>query len=134
MERWPEPPTTPDRDERHVHVWLVPSRADADQISRLKGYLTRDERCRADRFRLDRPRQTFIVVRGLLRVLLAAHLNQRPSAIVLSYEPNGKPVIPGSGLGFNVSHSGDLALVALAWGRRVGVDIERIRRPAPLEV
>jgi 4'-phosphopantetheinyl transferase len=134
MARWREPATIPPLEPDHVDVWLASTRVDSEQMRTLEECLTRDERRRANRFALDRPRQAFVVVRGLLRVLLAAYLKQRPSAIVLSYEPKGKPVLVGSGLGFNVSHSGDLALVSLTWGRRVGVDIERIRRPVPLEV
>ncbi len=41
---------------------------------------------------------------------------------------HGKPQLadPGAALRFNLSHSGDLALIAVAWGREVGVDVERV--------
>jgi 4'-phosphopantetheinyl transferase len=45
---------------------------------------------------------------------------------------HGKPALDGSaartGLGFNVSHSGELALCAVTHARAVGVDVEAIRR------
>lgn len=39
---------------------------------------------------------------------------------------SGKPTLPGSGVSFSFSHSGDYALCALA-GTEIGCDIERIR-------
>ncbi len=43
---------------------------------------------------------------------------------------SGKPFLPGSGIRFNLSHSGDYALCALA-GTEIGCDIERIRPVSP---
>lgn len=134
MVGWPEAVTMPRLERDQVHVWLARSRVDADGMRRLEAYLSRDERRRADGFALERPRHAFIAVRGVLRVLVGAYLNQPPRAIALSYRPTGKPILRGSGLEFNLSHSEDLALVAVAWGRRLGVDLERIRHPAPLDV
>ena len=46
--------------------------------------------------------------------------------IRLVVEENGKPRLAGSGgLEFNLSHSGELALVAVSRQRPVGVDVER---------
>jgi 4'-phosphopantetheinyl transferase len=42
---------------------------------------------------------------------------------------HGKPRLAGrTDLGFSISHSGELALIAVARGLRVGADVERIRR------
>jgi len=43
--------------------------------------------------------------------------------------PTGKPRLDGadSSIQFNVSHAGDLALIAVARGLRVGIDVESIR-------
>jgi 4'-phosphopantetheinyl transferase len=41
---------------------------------------------------------------------------------------HGKPhLVGGSDLDFSLSHSGELALIAVARGRRVGADVERVR-------
>jgi 4'-phosphopantetheinyl transferase len=54
-----------------------------------------------------------------------------PQSIRLSIGPSGKPCLPASGDGgtihFNVSHSEDIALIALSREREVGVDVERVR-------
>jgi phosphopantetheinyl transferase len=74
----------------------------------------------------------------LLCTVLAGYLGTDPAAVELRRGANGKPFLaglwpgeePASGsmprLHFNLSHSGDLALIAVA-EREVGVDVERIR-------
>ena len=67
--------------------------------------------------------------RGALRKVLARYLDEDPAEIELREGPHGKPALadPSSPLRFNLSHSGDLALVAVTQGREVGIDVERIR-------
>lgn len=49
----------------------------------------------------------------------------------ISHTANGKPYIatltPGAPLNFNISHSGDVIVVALSRTAEVGVDVERVR-------
>ncbi len=89
------------------------------EIPRLARLLTSDERDRASRFRFDRDRNEYIVCRGTLRELLGVK-----SRFV--YGPYGKPRLDGSNVQFNVSHSHGMGLIAIARGREVGCDIERI--------
>lgn len=68
----------------------------------------------------------------VLRQLLARYLGVEPGRIELEVGEHGKPRLaePGATLRFNLSHSGGVVLIALASGREVGVDVERIR-PRP---
>jgi 4'-phosphopantetheinyl transferase len=120
-------------DERlgadEVQVWL----ADLDRLpdAALAGSLSADERERGRRLRFDRDRRRFVAARGLLRGLLARHLGLEPGRLRFRYGATGKPFLAGAdGPRFNVSHSGGLALLAFAWGREVGVDVEQTR-PVP---
>ena len=65
---------------------------------------------------------------ALLRWVLGGYLGLEPGEIRFAYGPNGKPRLDTRGdedvLGFNVSHSGPLALMAFAHRRDVGVDVE----------
>jgi 4'-phosphopantetheinyl transferase len=64
----------------------------------------------------------------VLRDVVAHYLDEDPVKIELGHGERGKPMLadPSASLRFNLSHSGDLALVAVAWDREVGVDVERI--------
>jgi 4'-phosphopantetheinyl transferase len=64
-----------------------------------------------------------------LREVLARYLDKDPAMIELRRGEHGKPELADSSspLRFNLSHSGDLALVAVTQGREVGVDVELIR-------
>ncbi len=73
-------------------------------------------------------RARWVAARWALRSVLARYLGGDPAAIELSLGERGKPHLadPGATLRFNLSHSGELALIAVAEGREVGVDVQRI--------
>ena len=92
--------------------------------------VTPAEESRARRMRAERRRREFLVCRGALRRILAATLGIDALAVPVIEGPHGKPSLaPGAGpaVGFNLSHSGDRFVVAVALGMEPGVDIERIR-------
>ncbi|QEH34713.1 4'-phosphopantetheinyl transferase psf-1 [Aquisphaera giovannonii] len=92
------------------------------------------ERARALRFVRGRDRRRFAVCRAALRRILGALLEVPPGAVEFAAGTGGKPVLaagidrmPERPLHFNVSHSGELALIAACRGRELGVDIEQER-------
>jgi 4'-phosphopantetheinyl transferase len=103
----------------------------------LLATLALDEQARATAYRFDEPRRRYAVARGALRELLGAYLGQQPSAIELTADKDQKPRLAGkhasAGLNFNVSHSGNLALIGFAHGCEVGIDVEELREVSPLE-
>ncbi len=86
--------------------------------------LSDEERARAARFHFDRDRRRFVNCRAKVRTTLGRYLNTDPARIEFRYNEFGKP--SAEGIFFNVSHSHDLALLAISRTREVGVDIERI--------
>jgi 4'-phosphopantetheinyl transferase len=128
---WPSPPAVAPLDWESVHVWAMSLEVPGDYLNRLAKMLAAAERRRAESFHFDRDRNRFVVGRGLVRTVLGRYLRARPEAIWLEYGQNGKPLLAGrfarSGLQFNLAHCEDLALLAVARGRVVGVDLERIR-------
>jgi 4'-phosphopantetheinyl transferase len=65
----------------------------------------------------------------ILRRVLGRYLGEAPEQIELSRDERGKPRLaaePGR-LAFNLSHSGELTLVAVSCGREVGVDVEQVK-------
>jgi 4'-phosphopantetheinyl transferase len=105
-----------------VDVWRIGVRGVAGDVAEL---LSPDEAERAARFRFEPDCEAFVATRGVLRTLLGSYLGVAPAQVVFSYGPKGKPEVEG--LSFNVSHAGDLALIALVRTQRVGVDVEVMR-------
>ncbi len=118
-------------DPGQVHVWAIPLDVPETTLRPLARLLSPDEVHRASRFRLEQHRKRFAAGRGALRRILGACLEVSAETLKFSYGPNGKPAVaspPGAGgLEFNLSHSEDLALLAVTRGPSVGVDLERVR-------
>lgn len=113
-----------------VHVWRVELGEDAADPSLLDA----DERARAQRFAYADDRRRFIAAHAWVRRILGAYLDMPPRAIEFGVGPHGKPVLlsaPGAGLRFNLSHSKDMALLGVAAGIEIGVDIEALRDDLP---
>jgi len=67
----------------------------------------------------------FVASRLFLRRVLGAYLERRPDLLVFSIAEGGKPQLDNvmAALEFNLSHTADLALLAIAT-RPIGVDVE----------
>lgn len=117
------------RDE--VHVWRATLDLPATQCEYLRQTLSTDEIERAERFFFERDRTHFIAARGVLRSILGQYVEIAPQQLRFTYSSYGKPALEHLegqiDVRFNVSHSHGLALYAIACGRDVGVDLERIR-------
>jgi 4'-phosphopantetheinyl transferase len=128
---WPAPPADVSLDSDSVHVWAIPLHVSDEMLEHLAGTLALVEKKRADAFHFDRDRNRFIVGRGMLRTILGRYLHAQPGVIWFEYGAHGKPLLAGrfarSGLQFNLAHCEDLALLAVARGRVVGIDLERVR-------
>ncbi len=126
---WNQPAEHPAFDDRQVHLWLVDLSTLENEIEILAATLDEGERARAARFLVPAPRRQFVAARGILRRLLARYLRCDIADVGFAFGNQGKPYLAGqysADVRFNVSHSGDLILLAFARGREVGVDIERI--------
>jgi 4'-phosphopantetheinyl transferase len=109
-----------------LHVWSVQLDAAPELVGRLAQQLSIDEIDRAGRFRFARDCKRFVVARAVLRCLLGRYTGRSPKAIEFAYGPFGKPLLAQANrpLQFNLAHSGDLAVYAVALDDPVGVDVE----------
>jgi hypothetical protein len=84
----------------------------------------------------DTVRYRFFARKALCRLVLARYLRTAPERIMLSRSALGKPqlspALRSAGLEFNASSSGALAVLAVARGISVGVDIEMVRPSAEM--
>ncbi|MCP1291898.1 4'-phosphopantetheinyl transferase superfamily protein [Chromobacterium sp. S0633] len=90
--------------------------------------LSQDERKRCLRYLRTINQLQFALTRLALRRLLAQETGLAPDALRFELGAHGKPVLSLTGAPvFNVSHSGAYALIAIARGGQVGVDIETVQ-------
>lgn len=126
---WLSPPDHLTLRRNAVCVWCIPAAAGVpDGVQEL---LSEDERVRAARFRFQKDRERYILAHGAKRSILARYLGLEPGGVRFDYGTYGKPLVVatyrGRRLGFNLSYSGEVALLAVGLGRDVGVDAEFIR-------
>ena len=113
-----------------LHLW----RALVIDLAGAVGHTLSPAECeRADRFHFQKDRERFVAGRGLVRTVLARYLGVDGATLQFTVGPHGKPALafPNASLCFNLSHSGDLLLIALMEAREVGVDLEFIRGDVP---
>jgi 4'-phosphopantetheinyl transferase len=119
-----------------VHVWRVPLNQSSVRTPLLQEVLSPDERRKAARFHFEKDRNQFIQSRAALRIILARYLNIAPRKLDFCLGPYGKPALANglaeSKLRFNVSRRDGLALVAVAYDREVGIDVEYVRADLPI--
>lgn len=155
---WGIPPDNLLLARDQVHVWRAGLDLPESTIARLRDTLSADEVGRSERFHLPEHRRRFIAARGLLRAILGRYLRIGPECVRFHYGCHGKPAVvveprgqtrtpPLTGLSapagdrgqaasprseptlqFNLAHAAELAVYAFSWGRRVGVDLERLDR------
>ena len=122
-------------DEHDVLVFRVDLLGDASDAFRELPqwqWLSEEERQRAARFVRPRDGRRFVRCRAALRSIVGGLLDLAPPDVSFQVGPGGKPKLPDlDGTAppwrFNVSHSGELALIAVSRTRELGVDIEAFR-------
>lgn len=107
-----------------VHLWVV----DLASPTGPADCLGAAEKERIDRLKFETDKTRYTACRSALRYLLGAYCSVPPGELGFSTGPSGKPsLIAGRGPGFSVSHTGDLAVIAISRAPDIGVDIEAIR-------
>src|SRR6186713_3101189 len=111
---WSDPPESLVLESGEVHLWRL-SLEQPDVIrDRFRLTLEPDELERASRFHFEKHRRHFIVARGFLRSVVARYLETQPEALRFVYGAYGKPGLASEhGLRFNLSHSNEVALLAV---------------------
>ena len=111
-----------------VHVWRIGLRQPDGVLRSCWRLLASDERLRARRYRFEGGCRSFVVGRGAMRDILSRYVGTAPARLRFAYTSAGKPHFPletGSAVTFNLTHSSELAVLAVAKSIRVGVDVER---------
>jgi 4'-phosphopantetheinyl transferase len=127
---WTEPATD---SSTTLDIWQIPlSIPSPVDLAGLRALLDSDERAQSERFRFERDRRRYLVSHAAGRHILARYLGAGPADLRFVRQAHGKPVLdPGrhpEGIHFNLTHGGELALLAVTRAGPVGVDVEPVRR------
>jgi 4'-phosphopantetheinyl transferase len=114
-----------------IEHWTVPLEGGAEVETAAHRLLSAEERERAARFYFARDRRRYVIAHAAMRVLLAAYTGSDASALRFATTGRSKPVLAAPALPlplhFNLSHSGELALLAVTTDTELGVDVEVLR-------
>ncbi len=126
---WAHPPRQLLLEQGSLHIWRASLALPAEERERLEGALSAEERDQCGRFVRPADRARCAAARASLRVVLAKYLLEEPRSLSFTAGNSGKPALDCAdpSIQFNISHAGDLALIAVSRGLRVGIDVERVR-------
>jgi len=107
---------------QRIDIWQYPLHTEFDAAQSV---LSNDELARARRYHFARHQRRFTVARAMLRLIISRYINIPPEQIEFTYNPQGKPALANAPLlQFNLSHSGDRALLAIGSHFPLGIDLE----------
>jgi len=110
-----------------VHIWQID--LTLPQPAAWTASLDAAEQARAARFATPALQLAFRRAHGALRAVLAHYTHCSPADLAFTQSRWGKPALTTGELEFNLSHSGALALLAVApAGCPVGIDIESLEQ------
>jgi 4'-phosphopantetheinyl transferase len=134
---WESPPENISLAKHHVHVWRMWLRPTDSLIGEMYSLLSVEEKQRSDRFKIREDRTRYIAAHYHTRKILSKYLALSPEKIKFAYSQFGKPVLAGEknapGLRFNLSHSVDIALLAVTNGFNLGIDLELVKQEKATE-
>ena len=96
-------------------------------LESFKKVLSDKELERAEKFRHESGRNHFIVCHGILRYILSQYANKRPDHLNILTDSNDKPFLVHKEIFFNLSHTRNMAAIAISRKSEIGIDIELIR-------
>lgn len=118
-----------------VHLYGVSLTVEEMECRDIAAWLSAEEQARAARLISNGHRQQFVAAHGAMRLILSRYCETRPEDLAFASTALGKPFLRDTGTGgealqFNLTHSQGRALIAVARGPDLGVDLETLRPKA----
>jgi len=130
--QWKSSPVDYTIDRNTVHVWRSYFQPALVSNRKFLEGLSEEEIGKARRFVRQSDQDRYIFAHALLRLILGAYVGCAPQQLIFETNQYGKPFLASPGTGndiqFNLSHSEDMTLFAVARGAAVGIDVEYMRR------
>jgi 4'-phosphopantetheinyl transferase len=117
--------------KNEVHIWLVQTNDESVPLGGFKDLLSSVEQDRASKFKFETDRRRYITAHAALRSIISIYITSPGRELQFASGPYGKPKLApihdNKKIEFNLSHSHELALIAVTQGREIGVDVEWVR-------
>lgn len=114
-------------DIDRVDIWVFELSQPEEVLTDCWYSLASNEKERARSFHTPFLQQAYTISRGFLRSILSQYLNIAEHKLEFIYNEQGKPLLdPKYSIHFNLSHSGNKAIIGISCSGSVGVDIEYI--------
>ena len=112
-----------------VHIWVITLDCYSEQQKLYETFLSVDEKNRAYRLSSSVLKERFIACHGKLREILATYTaTLAPERLIFNMNSFGKPFLCNfDDIQFNLTYSEDIAMLAIARNRVVGIDLEKRR-------
>ncbi len=114
-----------------VHIYLIQASDNKDKIPILREFLNIEEQKKADAFIFENDRINNIISRAGIKIILSRYLFVKPEDIVFINNEFGKPFlnekINPEKITFNLSHSANYIIFAIAKDKNIGVDVQEKR-------
>ncbi|WP_394753029.1 4'-phosphopantetheinyl transferase family protein [Crenothrix sp.] len=111
-----------------ITVWYGLIKTQDNDYRRYWKMLNANEQHYAQQLKNEQVHKRYVAVHGQLRKLLAQILQQAPAKTIISKTTHGKPYLADyPQLAFNISHSGSVFVIAIAWNCQLGIDVENYK-------
>lgn len=125
------PPDRPSPET--VELWLLPLALPPARLDRLAATLDAGEQRRLQALVHADTRQRFVAAHGGMRAVLGRRLGLPAAAVPLLALQDERPRLAGDALELSLAHAGSYALLGIAAGMRIGVDLEPVRELPDLD-
>ncbi len=117
-------------NDDEIHIW----RFNLDPVKSFNEFfinlLSDEEKKQVEKIKLGDVKNRSIISKAIIKNIISNYLGLNIKQIIFSYNEFGKPVIPerinSFRLNFNISHSGDLGLIAITRKNLIGIDVEKM--------
>jgi len=121
-----------DLADNDIHIWLNYLNVHEARIKHLYPLLSSEEKERSERFKFYKHRKAFIASHGFMHTVLARYIDTNANEIEFSQTEFGKPSLIDiqnkNNIQFNLSHSGNMAILAVCKQHSLGIDVEFAER------
>ncbi|MCW8933463.1 MAG: 4'-phosphopantetheinyl transferase superfamily protein [Gammaproteobacteria bacterium] len=118
--------------DNDIHIWLNYLNVHEARIKHLYPLLSSEEKQRSERLKFYKHRKAFIASHGFMHTVLANYIDAEANDIEFTQTELGKPSLIDTqnknNIQFNLSHSGNLAILAVCRHHSVGIDTEHAER------